>query len=98
MLLPSEAEGFGLPVVEALACGAPVIASDLPTLREVGGPAVVDAPVGDVPAWVERVRASLRDPSMLPARPERLARASRYSWAAQAKTIADAYLRLAETS
>jgi glycosyltransferase involved in cell wall biosynthesis len=37
VLLPSLAEGFGLPVVEALALGTPVIASDLPALREIGG-------------------------------------------------------------
>ena len=39
VLLPSEREGFGLPVVEALACGTPIVASDLPVLREVGGTA-----------------------------------------------------------
>ena len=37
VVLPSEREGFGLPVVEALACGTPIVASDLPVLREVGG-------------------------------------------------------------
>jgi glycosyltransferase involved in cell wall biosynthesis len=37
---PSEREGFGLPLVEAMACGAPVLAADLPVLREVGGDAV----------------------------------------------------------
>ena len=36
LLLPSEREGFGLPVLEALACGTPVIASDIEALREVG--------------------------------------------------------------
>ena len=39
VLVPSEAEGFGLPVVEALACGAAVVASDIPALREVAGDA-----------------------------------------------------------
>ena len=37
VLLPSEREGFGLPLVEAMACGISVVASDLPVLREVGG-------------------------------------------------------------
>ena len=36
VLLPSDAEGFALPLVEAMACGRPVVASDLPVLREVG--------------------------------------------------------------
>lgn len=63
VLLPSEREGFGLPVVEALACGAHVVASDLPVLREVGGgaEAVTFCPVGDVQAWAEAVTQLLRE-------------------------------------
>lgn len=41
MVYPSLYEGFGLPVVEAMAAGIPVVASDIPSLREVGGDAAV---------------------------------------------------------
>lgn len=47
VLITSEAEGFGLPVIEALACGASVVASDIPVLRETGGVFARYAPVGD---------------------------------------------------
>jgi glycosyltransferase involved in cell wall biosynthesis len=55
VLMPSEREGFGLPIVEAMACGTPVIASDLKVLREVGGDVATYCPVADVQAWSEKV-------------------------------------------
>jgi glycosyltransferase involved in cell wall biosynthesis len=94
VLQPSEAEGFGLPVVEALACGAIVVASDIPVLREVGGTAITYCPMGDVGAWVAAVERMLDDPAVAPPRVERLAWASRYSWAAHSRTIANSYLAL----
>jgi glycosyltransferase involved in cell wall biosynthesis len=94
VLLPSEAEGFGLPLVEALACGAAVAVSDLPVFREVAGDAASYFPVGDVPAWTEGVCQLLADPTTAPPRAVRLARAARFSWANHARIIADAYRRL----
>jgi glycosyltransferase involved in cell wall biosynthesis len=94
VLLPSDAEGFGLPAIEALACGTAVVASDIPPLREVGGDAVVYCPVGDLPAWVAAVEHVLDQPASQADRPLRLARAARFSWAEQARTIAAAYHRL----
>ncbi len=96
VLQPSEAEGFGLPVIEALACGAAVLASDIPVLREVGGAAATYRPVGEVAAWAAAADAILRDGPVggAPPRHERLARAARFSWRRHAETILDAYLRL----
>jgi len=91
---PSEAEGFGLPVIEALACGSTVVASDIPVLREVGGPAVVHCPVGDIGCWAETVCRLLDDPAAAPDRGARLAQAGRFSWASHARTILEAYQRL----
>jgi glycosyltransferase involved in cell wall biosynthesis len=95
VLQPSEAEGFGLPVVEALACGAIVVGSDIPVLREVAGEAAVFARVADVPAWSETVVRLLDDPGRAPAVESRLAHAARFSWENHARIILAAYQRLA---
>ncbi|MEM9060062.1 MAG: glycosyltransferase family 1 protein [Pseudomonadota bacterium] len=55
LLFPSHAEGYGLPMAEALAAGVPVIASDLPALREVGGEAAEYLEPSDVETWKQRV-------------------------------------------
>jgi glycosyltransferase involved in cell wall biosynthesis len=93
VLLPSTAEGFGLPVIEALACGAPVVVSDIPTLRQVGGEGVLRCPVNDLEAWRNAVEAAVggRGPDVA----ARLAAAARYTWEAHAATIVGAYAELA---
>lgn len=98
VLQPSEAEGFGLPVIEALACGAPVVASDLAVLREVGGSALVYAPAGDIDAWSAAVGLVLDSPDQAPSKGARMAQAARYSWANHARIIAEAYRRLVAQS
>jgi len=95
VLVPSEAEGFGLPVIEALACGAAVVASDIPTLREAGGAVVDYCAVADVAGWADTVtRVVKRSPSS-PDRPARLTHAARFSWREHARIIGETYLRLA---
>ena len=74
VVVPSEAEGFGLPLPEALACGAVVAASDLPVLREVGGAAAVYCPMGEVADWAAVVSRLIARPDSAPPRAARLAR------------------------
>jgi glycosyltransferase involved in cell wall biosynthesis len=59
VLQPSDREGFGLPVAEAMACGTPVVASLLPALCEAGGFAAVYCRVGDLHAWSDTVNGLL---------------------------------------
>jgi glycosyltransferase involved in cell wall biosynthesis len=86
VLLPSTAEGFGLPITEALSCGAPVVASDLPVLREVGGEAARYCPVNALYAWRDAVLRELDAPPGARA-DVRLRTAASYSSDAHARTI-----------
>lgn len=100
VLVTSSREGFGLPVVEALAAGAAVVATDLPVLREVGGTAVTYAPLDDVPRWVETIRSVVagREVAADRSRAQRAGFdvASRFTWRACASELSTIYTRLHE--
>ncbi len=82
---PSRHEGFGLPVLEAMACGAPVVASDVAALREVAGDAATFAPPGDAGALAAAMAGVLAGPNG--ARGAGLARARAFSWARTAEIL-----------
>jgi glycosyltransferase involved in cell wall biosynthesis len=93
--VPSLAEGFGIPVIEALACGAPVIASDIPVLREVGFEGVRFCSLTDVSEWTRAIE-ELCTTGVRPSVETRERIRARYTWQAQAQIISDAYVRGAQ--
>ncbi len=92
LVLPSRYEGFGLPLLEALACGTPVLASDIPAHREVTGGLARLFPVGDVDALAGALLA-LQDPAS--GRAERRAFAAGFTWERCAALTANAYRQAA---
>jgi len=70
---PSLAEGYGIPVLEAMAAGVPVVMSDIQVLAEVGGPAALMVPPRDVPSWASALTAVLSSAAL----PGRLTEAGR---------------------
>jgi glycosyltransferase involved in cell wall biosynthesis len=98
LLLPSEGEGFGLPVIEALANGTPVLASDLPVLHEAGGDAAEYAEVGNVEDWCAKSDALLTEhggSEQWRIRRERCQQqAAKFSWEQTAGLVAQVYAQV----
>lgn len=91
LVFPSRYEGFGLPPVEAFACGTPVVASDIPVLREVLGPHATYAAEGDAEALAAALVEALDAPPT--SAKERREHARQYTWRRCAEEAMDAYRR-----
>ncbi|MBS1150798.1 MAG: glycosyl transferase family 1, partial [Myxococcaceae bacterium] len=94
VLVPSRYEGFGLPALEAMACGAPVIASDAGAHREILGQAGLLIDADDPDAWKAAAQRVFRDDALRAQLKERGAeRSSRYTWDDCAQQTIEVYRR-----
>ena len=95
LVAPSRAEGFGLPVLEAMAAGVPAVTSDAPALVEVGGGATLVVPRDDPPALAAALRSVVEDAALR----DRLRsagprRAAEFSWTRAAGALWTVYAKL----
>ncbi|MBK8913967.1 MAG: glycosyltransferase family 4 protein [Phycisphaerales bacterium] len=92
LVMPTRFEGFGMPAVEALAMGCPIICSDLPPLREICGTAALYVPLDDATALAGAMQRLLGEPALrgdLTA--GGLAQAPRFSWDVSARRFIEIF-------
>jgi glycosyltransferase involved in cell wall biosynthesis len=96
-LYPSLYEGFGMPVLEAMQCGAVVIASRDPAIAELAQDAAVLLDAANRRAWIETLRSVIKQPERFkPFRDKGLARAGQFSWDKTAKLTREVYAQAVE--
>ena len=97
-VFPSVLEGFGLPVLEAMACGVPVVTSKLSSIPEIAGDAALLVDPYDVNALVDAMRRVLSDPSLASVlRTRGLVRARGFSWERTARETVAIYEKVLRT-
>ncbi len=92
LAMPSKYEGFGLPVLEAMACGTPVIASNTSSLPEVGGAAALYARPDDLRSWSQLIDRVIDDDQLRASMREKgLRQAAKFRWGEAARQTAQVY-------
>jgi glycosyltransferase involved in cell wall biosynthesis len=92
LVFPSRYEGFGLPLIEAMASGAPVVATTAGSVPEIAGDAAILVEPGDPPALADGIERALADRARL--RAAGFERARGFSWRATAARTLDVYREL----
>lgn len=95
LVLPSRDEGFGLPVLEAMASDVPVVCTDIPALREVTGDCASLVPYDDVDGLAKALRTAVIDPHAVATSAARRTHAAGFTWHTCAERTVAAYHRAA---
>ena len=96
-VFPSRYEGFGLPVLEAMACGCPVISSNASSLPEVAGDAALLIDPSDVEGLAKAMQRVLSDPALsADLRARGPIRAAQFTWDRTAREMVDVYRKVCE--
>jgi glycosyltransferase involved in cell wall biosynthesis len=96
LVTASRDEGFGLPLVEAMAVGTPLVVSDIPVFREVGAEAAAYVDPDDVEGFARAIRALDDDAAFAMASAKARERAAHYSWERSARVLLDLLERAVE--
>ena len=95
LVYPSFYEGFGIPLLEAMACGCPVVASRIPSTEEVAGSCPIYFDARDIESMMAALDVALTEGRNSPRCQRGLARARKYSWDLTARGMLDVYYELA---
>lgn len=99
LVYPSLFEGWGLPVVEAMACGCPTLVSDISSLPEAAGDTGLRLPPGEVSAWTDGMLLAITDQRWRQkSREQGLIRARQFTWEATAAATINAYQQAYRTT